>query len=50
MSHRQLCNEDYCPQCGAPCERLLDHEGQHKCINCGCRWTSEQGESGGAEQ
>lgn len=37
-----LCPDSSCPQCGAPCDRHVDHEGQHHCINCGCRWTDEE--------
>jgi hypothetical protein len=37
-----LCNESLCPNCGAQCDRHMDHEGQHCCINCGCRWSDEE--------
>jgi hypothetical protein len=36
-----LCDESLCPNCGAQCDRKIDHEGQHHCINCGCMWTEE---------
>lgn len=36
-----LCDASLCPMCGAQCDRKIDHEGQHHCINCGCRWTEE---------
>ena len=38
----QLCEESTCPNCGAQCDRRIDHEGQHHCINCGCRWYVEE--------
>lgn len=37
-----LCDESNCPACGAQCERHIDHDGPHKCINCGCTWYSEE--------
>lgn len=39
---KNLCDESSCPACGAPCDRKVDHEGQHSCINCGCRWWDEE--------
>ena len=33
-----LCAISNCPQCGAQCDHKEAHEGQHHCINCGCRW------------
>ncbi len=42
MTHaKYLCPDSLCPMCGGPCDRYTDHEGQHHCINCGCRWTEE---------
>lgn len=36
-----LCNESFCPACGAPCQKRQDHVGQHDCINCGTKWSGE---------
>lgn len=41
MSDVALCG-NLCPACAAPCERHIDHEGQCKCINCGCRWHEDE--------
>lgn len=40
-SYLDLCADDICPQCNAPCDQVADHQGQHHCINCGCQWWSE---------
>jgi hypothetical protein len=44
MSEIKMCGESYCPACGAQCQKREDHEGQHDCINCGTKWSDEEGE------